>query len=124
MPQEETKLRDGRIVRSESPLNLEMPFSTVDSFLTPTKSFYVRTHFPIPTIDRDAWWLYVDGDVEKPFAINYQELITLQSVNSSGDFGMRREQQEFSRAKGQAPSMETRCSRHRGLDWRATLDPT
>ena len=28
MPQEETKLRDGRIVRSESPLNLEMPFST------------------------------------------------------------------------------------------------
>jgi len=54
MPQEETKLPDARIVRSESPLNLEMPFSTVDSFLTPTKSFYVRTHFPIPVIDRDA----------------------------------------------------------------------
>jgi hypothetical protein len=32
MPQEETRLRDGRIVRSESPLNLEMPFSTLDSF--------------------------------------------------------------------------------------------
>ena len=82
MPQEETKLRDGRIVRSESPLNLEMPFSTVDSFLTPTKSFYVRTHFPIPAIDRDAWWLYVEGEVEKPFAINYQELITLQSATA------------------------------------------
>jgi hypothetical protein len=28
MPQEETKLRGGRIVRSESPLNLEMPSKT------------------------------------------------------------------------------------------------
>ena len=79
MPQEETKLRDGRIVRSESPLNLEMPFSTVDSFLTLTKSFYVRTHFPIPAIERDAWWLYVEGEVEKPFAINYEQLMALRS---------------------------------------------
>jgi DMSO/TMAO reductase YedYZ molybdopterin-dependent catalytic subunit len=82
MAQEETKLRDGRIVRSESPLNLEMPFSTVDSFITPTKSFYVRTHFPIPAIDRDAWWLYVEGEVEKPFAIDYEQLTALQSVTT------------------------------------------
>ena len=82
MSQEELTLRDGRIVRSESPLNLEMPFSSGDSFITPTKSFYVRTHFPIPVIDRNAWWLYVEGEVEKPFAINYQELITLQSATA------------------------------------------
>jgi DMSO/TMAO reductase YedYZ molybdopterin-dependent catalytic subunit len=82
MPQEETKLRDGRIVRSESPLNLEMPFSTVDSFLTPTKSFYVRTHFPIPAIDRDAWWLCVEGEVEKPCAINFEELMAIESVTA------------------------------------------
>ncbi|HEY6154362.1 MAG TPA: sulfite oxidase [Candidatus Udaeobacter sp.] len=80
MPQEETQLRDGRIVRSESPLNLEMPFSSADSFLTPTKSFYVRTHFPIPVIDRNAWWLYLEGEVEKAFAINYEQLIALESV--------------------------------------------
>jgi DMSO/TMAO reductase YedYZ molybdopterin-dependent catalytic subunit len=82
MPQEETKLRDGRIVRSESPLNLEMPFSALDTFLTPTKSFYVRTHFPIPAIDRNAWWLYVEGEVEKPFAINYQQLMTLEPATA------------------------------------------
>src|SRR6059058_4108082 len=80
MPEEETKLRDGRIVRSESPLNLEMPFSNVDGFLTPTKSFYVRTHFPIPTIDPNAWSLQVQGEVENPFAINYEQLIGLKSV--------------------------------------------
>ena len=72
-------LRDGKIVRSEEPLNLEMPFSTLDSFITSTKSFYVRTHFPIPAIDRDAWWLHVEGEVKKPFAINYEELLELES---------------------------------------------
>src|SRR5215831_13909499 len=82
MAEEETTLRDGRIVRGESPLNLEMPFSTMDSFLTPTKSFYVRTHFPIPTIDRNAWWLHVEGEVEKPFAINYEQLTAFEPVTA------------------------------------------
>ena len=80
MPGNDIKLRDGRIVRSEEPLNLEMPFETVESFITPTKSFYVRTHFPIPKIDRDAWWLHVEGEVEKPFAIDYEELLKLESL--------------------------------------------
>jgi DMSO/TMAO reductase YedYZ molybdopterin-dependent catalytic subunit len=80
MPGNDVKLRDGRIVRSEEPLNLEMPFETVESFITPAKSFYVRTHFPIPKIDRDAWWLHVEGEVEKPFAINYEELLKLESM--------------------------------------------
>ena len=74
-----TKLPDGRIVHTEAPLNVEMPFETVDAFVTPTESFYVRTHFPIPKIDRDAWWLHVEGEVEKPFAINYEELVELES---------------------------------------------
>ena len=69
-------------MRSESPLNLEMSFSTLDSFLTPTKSFYVRTHFPVPAIDRDAWWLHVEGEVEKEFAINYKQLTTFESVTA------------------------------------------
>jgi DMSO/TMAO reductase YedYZ molybdopterin-dependent catalytic subunit len=80
MPENDIKLRDGRIVRTEEPLNLEMPFETVESFITPTQSFYVRTHFPIPAIDRDAWWLHVEGEVEKPFALNYEELLKLESL--------------------------------------------
>src|SRR5438874_3533379 len=77
---EQETLHDGRIVRSEDPLNLEMPFSSLDQFITPTKSFYVRTHFPIPAIDKDEWWLHVEGEVEKPFAINYEQLLKLESV--------------------------------------------
>src|SRR6266550_8487154 len=79
MQQDETQLRGGRIVRCEDPLNLEMPFERLDSFITPIESFYVRTHFPIPAIDRDEWWLHVEGEVEKPFAINYEELRELES---------------------------------------------
>src|SRR5262245_62717918 len=82
MPPEETNLRDGRIVRCEAPLNLEMLFSSLDSFLTPTKSFYVRTHFLIPATDRNGCWLYVEGEVEKPFAINFEELMTIESVTA------------------------------------------
>src|SRR6266516_2653368 len=78
MQQDET-LHDGRIVRGEDPLNLEMPFSSLDQFITPRESFYVRTHFPIPAIDKDAWWLRVEGEVEKPFAINYEQLLKLES---------------------------------------------
>jgi DMSO/TMAO reductase YedYZ molybdopterin-dependent catalytic subunit len=80
MQENDIRLRDGRIVRSEQPLNLEMPFETVESFITPTESFYVRTHFPIPAIDRDAWWLHVEGEVENPFTINYEELLNLESL--------------------------------------------
>jgi len=80
MPVNEIKMRDGRILRSEAPLNLEMPFETAESFITPTELFYVRTHFPIPKIDRDAWWLDVGGEVEKPFAINFEQLLELESV--------------------------------------------
>src|SRR5436189_2742085 len=56
-----------------------MLFETLDSFITPTKSFYVRTHFPIPKIDRNKWRLRVEGEVERPFEINYGELIKLES---------------------------------------------
>jgi DMSO/TMAO reductase YedYZ molybdopterin-dependent catalytic subunit len=82
MDEASQKLIGGKIVRVEAPLNLEMPFESLASFLTPTQSFYVRTHFPIPAIDRDAWWLYVEGEVEKPFATNFEELMRIEPVTA------------------------------------------
>ena len=72
-------LHDGKILRSEDPLNLEMPFEKLDGFITPTEQlFYVRTHFPIPKIDKNKWRLRVEGEVEEPFEIGYDELIKLE----------------------------------------------
>ena len=79
MRAKETRFRNGKIVRSEEPLNLEMPFEMLDGFITPTKSFYVRTHFPIPKIDKKKWRLRVEGEVGKPFALSYDELLKLES---------------------------------------------
>jgi len=70
---------DGKIVRSEEPLNLEMPFEKLDGFITPTESFYVRTHFPVPKIDRTKWRLRVEGEIEHPFEIGYDEITALGS---------------------------------------------
>src|SRR5712692_6108698 len=77
--QGEQQLIDGKIVRGEDPLNLEMPFEMLDGFITPTESFYVRTHFPIPRIDKNKWRLRVEGEVGKPFALTYDELLKLDS---------------------------------------------
>jgi len=80
MQQGETKFRDGKIVRGEDPLNLEMPFETLDGFITPTEAFYVRTHFPIPKIDKKVWRLRIEGEVEKPFELRYEDLLNLGST--------------------------------------------
>ena len=62
------------IVREEEPLNLEMPFSSLDGFITPNESFYVRTRFPIPKIAEAGWRLKIEGAVESPFELDYEEL--------------------------------------------------
>jgi DMSO/TMAO reductase YedYZ molybdopterin-dependent catalytic subunit len=62
------------IVREQEPLNLEMPFSSLDGFITPNESFYVRCHFPIPEISANDWRLKIEGDVESPFELSYDEL--------------------------------------------------
>ena len=39
----------GLIIRQKEPKNLEAPFDRIDSYLTPTELFYIRSHFPTPT---------------------------------------------------------------------------
>lgn len=77
---DENKLTaDGLIIRAEDPLNLEMPFSTLSGFTTPNESFYVRCHFPIPEIAVADWRLKIEGEVETPFELNYEELLRMES---------------------------------------------
>jgi DMSO/TMAO reductase YedYZ molybdopterin-dependent catalytic subunit len=79
MQQEETKFRNGKIVRGEAPLNLEMPFEKLDGFITPIESFYVRCHFPIPNIERKSWRLRIEGEVERPFEFGYDDLLKFET---------------------------------------------
>lgn len=65
---------DSRIVRSESPQNLEADFANLDSFVTPIEKHYVRNHYPVPVVDTEAWRLAVEGDVRTPLAVSLDTL--------------------------------------------------
>ncbi|HYH78605.1 MAG TPA: sulfite oxidase [Longimicrobium sp.] len=62
------------ISRGEDPPNLEMPFSTLDEWITPNEQFYVRCHFPIPEIDAGSWRLTVEGAVASPLELSLDDL--------------------------------------------------
>src|SRR5262249_43858304 len=64
----------GLIIRQKEPKNLETPFDRIDSYLTPTELFYIRSHFPTPDLDRATYRLHIDGAVRRPFALSYEEL--------------------------------------------------
>jgi DMSO/TMAO reductase YedYZ molybdopterin-dependent catalytic subunit len=67
------------IIREKEPANLEMPFSTLDGFLTPNEQFYVRCHFPIPHIDARTWRLKIEGTVERPFELSYDDISKMKT---------------------------------------------
>lgn len=69
----------GLIIRQKEPLNLETPFDQLDSFLTPTGLFYIRSHFPAPTLDPTSYRLHIDGAVRNPFSLSFRELRDMKS---------------------------------------------
>jgi len=69
----------GLIIRQKEPKNLEAPFDRIDSYLTPTELFYIRSYFPIPNLDRASYQLRIDGAVRHPFTLSYDELRSLRS---------------------------------------------
>src|SRR5947199_5545526 len=69
----------GLIIRQKEPKNLEAPFDRIDSYLTPNELFYIRSHFPIPNLDRASYQLRIDGAVTRPFTLSYEELRSMRS---------------------------------------------
>src|ERR1700752_3821067 len=69
----------GLIIRQKEPNNLETPFDQLDSFLTPTELFYIRSHFPTPALDTMSYRLCIDGAVRKPLSLSRRELRDMKS---------------------------------------------
>lgn len=73
----ETQNSDGLIVHGTSPMNAEPQLhSLVKSWMTSVADFYIRSHAPVPKIDRDDFRLTVEGLVEKPLSLSLKELNT------------------------------------------------
>ncbi|HEY3655340.1 MAG TPA: sulfite oxidase [Steroidobacteraceae bacterium] len=69
----------GLIIRQNEPKNLEAPFDCLDSYLTPTELFYIRSHFPAPNLDLASYQLRIDGAVRHPLTLSYEELRSMRS---------------------------------------------
>jgi DMSO/TMAO reductase YedYZ molybdopterin-dependent catalytic subunit len=67
------------IPREKDPVNLEFPFASLKSFLTPNDLFYVRNHFAVPELDIKTWRLQVVGAVKKPLQMTQAELFGMAS---------------------------------------------
>jgi len=68
------------ITRVADPANLEFPFATLDSFLTPTESFYVRNHYDVPKLDARSYRLEVKGLVRRPLTLSLDDLRKLSAT--------------------------------------------
>jgi len=69
----------GLIIRQKEPTNLETPLDQVDTYLTPTELFYIRSHFPAPRLELASYQLRIDGAVTKPLSLSYQQLRDMPS---------------------------------------------
>ncbi|MCA1584462.1 MAG: sulfite oxidase [Acidobacteria bacterium] len=80
-PPRQTWGKEKLIARSARPPDYETPVSLLDSFITPTEHFYVRSHLPVPTdLDARAWTLTIDGEVATPLTLKLDELRTLPAA--------------------------------------------
>ena len=66
---------------STSPLAQETPLTSMDSWITPTNRFYVRNHFAdIPRLDAASASIEIDGAVDHPFSLTYDELVDMHAT--------------------------------------------
>lgn len=58
------------------PVGLDAQVPGITAFRTPTRDFYrVDTALVVPRLDRDRWKLRIDGEVDEPFDLTFDELI-------------------------------------------------
>src|SRR6266700_3278823 len=70
-------MTEQRKVVTAAPENSETPLESVRGWVTPTRLFFVRNHFPVPELDVSTWRLSVEGCVGKPRRWTLDELTEL-----------------------------------------------
>jgi DMSO/TMAO reductase YedYZ molybdopterin-dependent catalytic subunit/rhodanese-related sulfurtransferase/glyoxylase-like metal-dependent hydrolase (beta-lactamase superfamily II) len=68
-------LDHGMLVHRADPLNCETAISAlIGGVVVPNARFYVRNHFPAPTLDGHTWTVHIGGLVERPLALSLRDL--------------------------------------------------
>ena len=79
MPEAQQLSSVALVIRQKEPANLETLLDQVDSHLTPTDLFYIRSHFPAPTIDPASYRLVIDGAVSNQLSLTLEQLKSMPS---------------------------------------------
>lgn len=106
------------IIRQSEPANLEMPFGELDGFFTPNDKFYVRSHFATPEIDPATWRLRIEGAVERPLELSYDELRARPMRTVAVTMECAGEQPNLSPAESERRAMGNGRGRKRRVDRR------
>jgi DMSO/TMAO reductase YedYZ molybdopterin-dependent catalytic subunit len=69
-------------VMTERPLNAETPIESLRSWVTANAVFFDRNQGQIPEepVDLAAWRLEISGEVDKPLAFSYEEILRMPKV--------------------------------------------
>lgn len=59
---------------SENPLVAGASLAALDHQVIPTESFFIRNHFPVPSLKALDWKLTVSGAVQNSLSLHYQDL--------------------------------------------------
>lgn len=63
---------------SEDPFCREASLSSLDSWITPTDRFYIRSHFSeLPRLNSSSWRLVVDGEVSRPLSLSLPDILAM-----------------------------------------------
>ncbi|MFL5384265.1 MAG: sulfite oxidase [Longimicrobiaceae bacterium] len=68
------------VIRNPRPLGAETPLEALAQWRTPNDLFFVRSHFGPPTTLPARWTLTVDGEVNRPLALDLAEIRRLPAV--------------------------------------------
>ena len=79
----------GLIIREKEPHTLESPLAQIDSFLTPTELFDIRSHFTTPELDIASYKLRIDGAVRNSFSLTYNARALLPDLAQKHFAGSR-----------------------------------
>ncbi len=109
----------GLVTRQKEPKNLETPFGQVDSFLTPTELFYIRSHFPTPSLDVASYQLKIDGAVRNPLSFRYEELRQMPSETRVATLECAGNSRVFLVPQVSGGSVGAWCRRQRRVDRRS-----
>src|SRR5579883_2226288 len=73
---EEVWLESRKMVTT-SPENSETPLESIHGWVTPNSLFFVRNHFETPAIDLPSWRLRIEGCVNRPVELTWEQVMAL-----------------------------------------------